>query len=169
MFLVEHKNTGKKYAMKRVPKSFLKSQKSIIKAQNERSILETNNHPFMVRLHYAFQDDKHLYYIINFAEGGELFTLLQHKGVFSEKTVKLYAAELVLVLQYMHNSNIHYNDLKLENVLIGRDGHILLVDFGLSKYGLEAISTCGTLEYLSPEALTERRAGFAGDWWALVC
>ena len=168
MFLVEHRATGQRYAMKRVPKSFLKNQKSVIKAQNERSILEMNQHPFMVDLYYAFQDEKHLYYIINFAEGGELYTLLQHKGVFCKRMVQMYTAELVLTLQYMHTRNIHYNDLKLENILIGRDGHILLVDFGLSHYGLEAVSTCGTLEYLSPEALTERRAGFAGDWWALV-
>ena len=125
MFLVEQRTFHTKYAMKRVSKLHLESQKDIRMAETERKILEMNNHPFIINLHYAFQTEKFLYYVMDFAEGGELFTLLKRKGKFSEKVVQQYAAEIVLALGHLHSNDILYSDLKLENLLIDSDGHFI--------------------------------------------
>lgn len=154
--------------MKRVAKSQLESAKDIQRAENERKIMEMNNHPFIINLHYAFQTDKFLYYVMDFAEGGELFTILRHKGKLSEKIVQQYAAEIILALAHLHSNNILYSDLKLENLLIDRDGHILLTDFGLSQINRENYSVVGTREYLAPESILNKTVTKAVDWWALV-
>ena len=137
-------------------------------ARDERKIMEMNNHPFIINLHYAFQTKKFLYYVMDFAEGGELFTMLRHKGKFSEKVVQLYAAEIVLALSYLHSNDILYGDLKLENLLLDGKGHILLTDFGLSQTNRENYASWGTREYLAPESLLKQKITKAVDWWALV-
>lgn len=168
VFLVEHLSFGSRFAMKRVAKSLLKSAEDIHHVLNERKIMETANHPFIISLHYAFQSDKFLYYVIDFAEGGELFTTLRRRGTFSERIVQLYAAEIVLALSHLHSNNILYSDLKLENLLIDSDGHIKLTDFGLSQVNCNQYTIRGTREYLSPEALLKKSISTAVDWWALV-
>ena len=168
MFLVEHQILKIRFAMKRVAKSQLETEKDMLRAENERKILGMNNHPFIINLHYAFQTDKFLYYILDFAEGGELFTMLRRKGKFSEKVVRQYAAEIILALSHLHSNDILYSDLKLENLLIDSEGHILLTDFGLSQINRENYSIVGTREYLAPESLLKKPISKAVDWWALV-
>ena len=154
--------------MKRVSKLHLESQKDIRMAETESKILEMINHPFIINLHYAFQTEKFLYYVMDFAEGGELFTLLKRKGKFSEKVVQQYAAEIVLALGHLHSNDILYSDLKLENLLIDSDGHILLTDFGLSQMNCPNYSVVGTREYMAPESILNKPITKAIDWWALV-
>lgn len=168
VFLVEHLALNSLFALKRVAKDQLETDKDVRRALNERRILQTANHPFIINLHFAFQTDKFLYYVIDFANGGEMFTLLRRKGAFSESAVKLYAAEIILALSHLHNNKTLYSDLKLENLLLDSEGHILLTDFGLSQIDCEKYSIAGTREYLSPEALRGKTATKAVDFWALV-
>ena len=154
--------------MKQLSKSHFTSAKGYLRVKEERKIMGMNNHPFIVSLRCAFQCDNYLYYVMDLAEGGELFTMLKAKGKFDEETVKLYAAEIVLALEYLHNNKILYSDLKLENLLIDADGHILLTDFGLSQIEKGTFEAYGTREYMAPEAILKRPVTMAVDWWAMV-
>ena len=102
----------------------------------EREIITTLDHPFIVKLQYAFQDRVNLYMVMEFINGGELFYHLHksNRNGFPYETVKFYAAQLVLMLEYLHNQDIIYHDLKPENILIDAQGYLRLIDFGLSRY-----------------------------------
>ncbi|KAH8334843.1 hypothetical protein KR067_002756, partial [Drosophila pandora] len=130
--------------------------------------------PFLVSLHYAFQSSTKLYLVLDFAKGGELFTHLYHSEHFEESRVKIYIAEVVLALEQLHQLGIIYRDIKLENILLDGDGHIVLSDFGLSKIltaenEYRAHSFCGTLEYMAPEIIRTGPPGHdsAVDWWSV--
>ena len=123
------------------------------------------DNPFIVKLHYAFQTKFKLYLILDFMIGGiflyiyvnlgELFFHLKRAFRFTEDKAKFYSAEIILSLDYLHNKGIIYRDLKPENVLLGKDGHLKITDFGLSKShmkeGEKATTICGTYEYMAPE------------------
>ncbi|KAJ3041909.1 Ribosomal protein S6 kinase beta-1 [Rhizophlyctis rosea] len=135
---------------------------------HERSILEDIRHPFIVNLFYAFQTPQKLYLILTYASGGELFTYLAKERMFSDSEACFYLAELVLALEHLHELGIIYRDLKPENVLLSKSGHILLTDFGLSKVALDARTVCGTTEYMAPEILDEKLPyDRAVDYWSL--
>jgi len=111
-------------------------------------------------LKYAFQDDDHLYLIVNYMNGGELFYHLRNVSKFNLETTKFYSAELLMGLKDLHDLNIIYRDMKPENILLNRKGHLKLTDFGLSKIILDddrAYSLCGTPEYLAPEIITSKK------------
>jgi serine/threonine protein kinase len=109
---------------------------------------------------------------MEFVNGGELFYHLQQVGRFDENRARFYTAETILALDYLHKAGIVYRDVKPENILIDREGHIRLTDFGLSKGGLNengglTESFCGTSEYLAPEIIKEKSYGFSVDWYSL--
>lgn len=118
-------------------------------------ILERLNHPFIVKLHFAFQTPERLYFVIDFLNGGELFFHLRKEQRFSESRARFYAAEITLALGCLHQNGIIYRDLKPENVILDSEGHIKLTDFGLSKLAVSGdkltYTFCGTPEYLAPE------------------
>lgn len=135
----------------------------------ERNILVDVEHPFIVKLHYAFQTAGKLYLILDFLRGGDLFSRLSKEVMFTEEDVKFYLAELALALNHLHSLGIIYRDLKPENILLDSDGHIALTDFGLSKQPLQegkAYSFCGTVEYMAPEVVNRKGHTFAADWWS---
>jgi len=124
----------------------------------------------MGKLHYAFQTEASLFLILDFVNGGELFFHLKQKGRFSENLARLYSAEIGSALHYLHGMDVVYRDLKPENLLINRDGHIIITDFGLSKEidgDGKTHTFCGTPEYLAPEILKGEPHSFAVDWWSL--
>ena len=139
----------------------------------EREImLSMGHHPFIVNLDFAFQTDTDLYFVLEYVGGGSLMTLLRRSPELKESQVKFYAGEILLGLEALHMSNIVYRDLKLENVLIGSDGHCVLTDFGLSAKLKPEQSTVrsfsGTAIYLAPEILTDDEGvghGKSVDWW----
>lgn len=137
----------------------------------ERDILEKVKNPYIVGLHYAFQTETKLYFIIDFLNGGELFTYLRKETRFQEMRAKIYAAEIIDALGCLHSNGIIYRDLKPENVLLDKEGHIRITDFGLSKQGMgindQTHSFCGTPEYLAPEIIKGTGHGRGADWWSL--
>ncbi|CAD8060970.1 unnamed protein product [Paramecium sonneborni] len=171
VMLVQHKMTKKNYAMKILRKDIIQEKGQQVHTMNERQILEVAQHPFIVQLHYAFQTPEKLYLVTDFLVGGELFYHLRKSKKFSEDRMKLYAAELILALDYLHQKGIIYRDLKPENILIGADGHIKLTDFGLSRINLKegerTYTFCGTPEYLAPEILLGQGHDQSADWWSL--
>jgi len=169
---VKLKDSGDVFAMKVIDKKFIVEKNEVEHTMSERNILSKMNHPFLMKLFFAFQTDDKLYLVLEFVNGGELYYHLQLTGSFTPDRTRFYSAEMVLALEYLHKSGIIYRDLKPENVLIDGDGHIKITDFGLSKEGLIGFNSrtntfCGTPEYLAPEVLLGKEYTVAVDYWSL--
>ncbi|XP_066228960.1 ribosomal protein S6 kinase alpha-2 isoform X4 [Saccopteryx leptura] len=166
---VKGPDAGQLYAMKVLKKATLKVRDRV-RSKMERDILAEVNHPFIVKLHYAFQTEGKLYLILDFLRGGDLFTRLSKEVMFTEEDVKFYLAELALALDHLHSLGIIYRDLKPENILLDEEGHIKITDFGLSKEAIDhdkrAYSFCGTVEYMAPEVVNRRGHTQSADWWS---
>ena len=174
VLLVRHRITGILYAQKQFTKASLTVHKRLVEqTKTERAILESVNcHPFVVKLFYAFQDHEKLYLILEYAQGGELFTHLAMERMFTEDVAAFYMAEMVLALEHLHhNVGVIYRDLKPENCLLDAEGHLVLTDFGLSKVAVGGEDRCnsslGTIEYMAPEVIQGKPYGKACDWWSL--
>lgn len=174
VLLVRHVVTGKLYAQKQFRKASITVHKKLVEqTKTERMVLESvNRHPFVVKLFYAFQDHEKLYLILEYAQGGELFTHLAMERMFEEDAAAFYMAEMVLALEHLHqNVGVLYRDLKPENCLLDTQGHLLLTDFGLSKIAVNDDDRCnsslGTIEYMAPEVVQGKPYGKACDWWSL--
>ena len=167
---VRKKDTNEIFAMKTLCKNVIEERNLIEHTIAEKSILEKLQHPFIVGLHYAFQTSRKLHLVLDFLSGGELFYHMQNTGRLGEDRARFYTAEIGLALGHIHSHNIIYRDLKPENVVLDKDGHVCLTDFGLAKTnvrGCSAKTFCGTPEYLAPEFLTATAHGKEVDWWSL--
>ena len=171
VLLVKKVGSNEELALKMLRKDFIIKRKQLEHTRTERRVLEIINHPFIVRLRYAFQNPKKLYLVMDYCPGGELFFHLQRSFKFDEGLTKFITSQIVLALEELHKHKIIYRDLKTENVLIDIDGYIKLTDFGLSKENINdmysAHSFCGTPEYFAPEMITKIGHGMPVDWWAL--
>uniref|UniRef100_A0A672ICF8 non-specific serine/threonine protein kinase n=1 Tax=Salarias fasciatus TaxID=181472 RepID=A0A672ICF8_SALFA len=162
-------DAGQLYAMKVLKKAaIVQKAKTTEHTRTERQVLEhIRQSPFLVTLHYAFQTQSKLHLILDYVSGGEMFTHLYQRDHFSEEAVRIYIGEIILALEHLHKLGIVYRDIKLENILLDSEGHIVLTDFGLSKEFLEeeerTYSFCGTIEYMAPEIIR----GKSVDWWSL--
>ncbi|CAD8149198.1 unnamed protein product [Paramecium octaurelia] len=161
----------KQYAMKILKKEDINTSNIMKSAQIEKDVLKMMNHPFIVKLNWAFQTSDHLYLVMDLCSGGDLATHLELLSSFPEAVVKIFAAEITLALEALHSQGIIFRDLKPENVVLDSDGHALLTDFGLSKSGIDEEilnqSFCGTLAYLAPEMLMKKGHGRQVDWYML--
>jgi protein-serine/threonine kinase len=171
VLLVKKNDTEEVFAMKMLKKDYIARRNQIEHTRTERSILEKVNHPYIVKLRYAFQNPKKLYFVLEYCPGGELFFHLSRAGKFEEPRALFYAACVVLALEHLHRINVVYRDLKPENILIDSQGYAKITDFGLSKENImdnaSARTFCGTPEYLAPEVLARQGHGKAVDWWSL--
>jgi len=168
---VRKKDTGRIFAMKVLNKKNILDNGELEHTKTEKNILQKLIHPFLVNLNYSFQTADKLYFIMDYINGGELFYHLQKEHKFTSERVRFYCGEIVLGLEYLHNSGVIYRDLKPENILLTDDGHICMTDFGISKEGLlsdndRTATFCGTPEYLAPEVLEGNGYGKAVDWWS---
>lgn len=173
VLLVKQRATGRLYAQKQFKKASLVVHKKLVEqTKTERQILESvNRHPFVVKLFYAFQDHEKLYLILEYGQGGELFTHLSTEKMFSETVAAFYMAEMLLAISHLHNDlGVVYRDLKPENCLLDAEGHLLLTDFGLSKVAVDPSDECnsilGTVEYMAPEVILGKKYGKTVDWWS---
>lgn len=123
VFKVKLSKTGEIFAMKAISKSYLLKTKQLKYAQNECKILREMNNPFVIKMHYAFQTPQHLYFVLDYCEGGDLSIHIAKKEMFEEYEAKFYLAELILAIEYLHAKDIIYRDLKPENVLLCMDAH----------------------------------------------
>jgi len=168
---VRKKDTERIYALKIIKKADVVARNEIEHMIAERQVLAQMHHPYIVNLKFSFQSEDKLYLVLSFVNGGELFHHLQEAGRFDEYRSKFYAAELLTALEYLHNYNIIYRDVKPENILLDYSGHIALCDFGLCKLhmtkGEKTNTFCGTPEYLAPELLVGDGYTNVVDWWTL--
>lgn len=170
------RDCGLLYAVKIMRKAEIMRAGKVPQVFTELSILAKVHHPFLIKLHYAFQSvcirqNSAVFLVLDFCPGGELFHHLKVRGRLSEAEARFYFAEVLLALGYLHECDILYRDLKPENVLLDAEGHIVLTDFGVSREGVSSLSVrksfCGSPEYMTPEML--RGAGYtrAVDFYSL--
>merc|ERR1711871_565214 len=166
--LVKYRKDNKWMAMKILKKAEIIRLKQVEHIKAEKTILGSINHPFIVNMYGAFQDERCLYMLMEYVIGGELFSHLRRAGRFTNEVTKFYAGEIVLAFDYLHKMDIVYRDLKPENLLLDQDGHVKITDFGFAKRVEDRTWTlCGTPEYLAPEIIQSKGHGKAVDWWAL--
>uniref|UniRef100_A0A7S4L655 cAMP-dependent protein kinase n=1 Tax=Paramoeba aestuarina TaxID=180227 RepID=A0A7S4L655_9EUKA len=168
VWVVKHRKSEKFFALKQMRKKDIVRLRQVEHIANEKNILMSVKHPFIVNMYASFQDAGHLYMLLEYVQGGELFSHLRKAGRFSAGVTRFFAAEITLALDYLHSQEIVYRDLKPENLLIDADGHVKITDFGFAKIVPDRTWTlCGTPEYLAPEIIQSKGHGKAVDWWAL--
>ncbi|XP_069591966.1 microtubule-associated serine/threonine-protein kinase 2 isoform X2 [Ranitomeya imitator] len=186
VYLVRHKESRQRFAVKKINKQNLILRNQVQQAFVERDILTFAENPFVVSMFCSFETKRHLCMVMEYVEGGDCATLLKNIGALPVDMARMYFAETVLALEYLHNYGIVHRDLKPDNLLITSMGHIKLTDFGLSKIGLMSLTTnlyeghiekdtrefldkqvCGTPEYIAPEVILRQGYGKPVDWWAM--
>ncbi|KAJ3205990.1 camp-dependent protein kinase catalytic subunit [Dinochytrium kinnereticum] len=168
VFLVRLKtSTGRYYALKAIKKSDVLRLKQEKQVMNEKNILKNIRHSFIVELYQTFQDTFYLYMVMEYIDGGDLFSYLRKIQRFAEEDAKFYVCEVLISLQYLHSENIVYRDLKPENILLDTTGHIKLADFGFAKIVRNTTqSFCGTPDYIAAEVVANHPYTKAVDWWS---
>ncbi|RPD63800.1 kinase-like protein [Lentinus tigrinus ALCF2SS1-6] len=167
--------TGQEYAIKRIDKAHLKRHQKEQTALAEKNTLVRlgSGHPGIVRLHWTFQDEWSLFFVLDLARNGELQTRITRLGSLSIECVRYYAAQIVDALGYMHSKGVIHRDLKPENLLLDDAFRIKITDFGTGKLldsGGEPTKTfVGTAQYVSPELLEHNESSKSSDFWALGC
>ena len=150
-------NNNEYYALKILSMHDVIRLKQVDHVKNEKNILTDIQHPFIVDMYWFHKDKSLLYMLFPYICGGELFSYLRSAGRFNSSTSMFYAVEIVSALDYLHSLNIVYRDFKPENLLLDRDGHIKITDFGFAKKVTDRTWTlCGTPEYLAPEIIQVR-------------
>lgn len=186
VFLVKHKQTRQRFAMKKISKNNLILRNQVEQVFAERDILSFADNPFVVSMCCSFETKKHLCLVMEYVEGGDCATLLKNIGPLPAEMAQFYFAETVLAVEYLHSYGIVHRDLKPDNLLITALGHIKLTDFGLSKMGLMSLATTlyegyidretrqfsdkqvfGTPEYIAPEVILRQGYGKPVDWWSM--
>ncbi|XP_064781721.1 rho-associated protein kinase 2-like isoform X1 [Oncorhynchus masou masou] len=173
--LVRHKASQKVYAMKQLSKFEMIKRSDSAFFWEERDIMAFSNSPWVVQLCCAFQDDLHLYMVMEYMPGGDLVTLTMNYDM-PEKWVRFYTAEVVLALDAIHSMGFIHRDVKPDNILLDQNGHLKLADFGtcmkMDSTGMVHCDTAvGTPDYISPEVLKSQGGdGYYGrecDWWSV--
>lgn len=163
-----HKQSNSVCAIKMLKKTEVIKLQQVEHMLSERRILSTLDHPFIVKLSGTFQDEKHLYMVLEYVVGGEFFTHLRKAGRFDATTCVFYSAQIVLAFEYLHAFDYIYRDLKPENLLLDRHGYLKITDFGFAKkVPFKTYTLCGTPEYIAPEVLLNKGHGKGVDWWTL--
>nr|CAD2173153.1 unnamed protein product [Meloidogyne enterolobii] len=173
VILSQYKPTSDYYAIKILKKGDILARYEVESLMVEKRILEiasSSKHPFLVNLFAGFQSREHVFFVMEYAMGGDLMRHI-HDDIFTEERACFYAACVLLGLEFLHTNKIVYRDLKLDNLILDKEGYVKLADFGLCKEGMgptDRTSTfCGTPEFLAPEVLTENSYTRAIDWWGL--
>ncbi|KAL9539199.1 hypothetical protein PS6_011305 [Mucor atramentarius] len=178
------KRTGKQYAIKRLDKAHIVKNNKVKYVMIERDALSRMNHPGIVKLYWTYKDNRSLYFVLDLAKNGELYTYIRRLAPFDLETTKFYAAEILLSIEHIHSRGVIHRDIKPENILLDDHLHIKVTDFGSAKIINEgesaasgdeentataARSFVGTAEYVSPELLRSDVVSKEADMWAFGC
>ncbi|CAG2171805.1 unnamed protein product, partial [Oppiella nova] len=167
---VKH-NRSLVFALKSCSKAFVRSTRQEQHINNERIVQRVaSKHQFVIKLYRTFKDDHNVYFLLEAALGGELWTLLRHRGAFEELSARFYIGCVVEALRYLHCHQIIYRDLKPENCILDKTGYLKITDFGFSKIltgGEKTWTFCGTPEYVAPEIILNKGHDQAVDFWSI--
>jgi CRP-like cAMP-binding protein len=169
VWLASHKKSGKVYALKMLNKRDIIGHHQVEGVIREKNIMTSIDHPFVITLVCTFQDDKHLYMLLELVQGGELFSVIhtETRDGIPNANSRFYAACILESLAHLHHRHITYRDLKPENILIDSLGYAILVDLGFAKIVMDKTYTlCGTPEYLAPEIILSKGHDKGVDYWA---
>ncbi|MCQ2816112.1 MAG: protein kinase [archaeon] len=166
---VSCKKYNKIFAMKEMSKTKIIDKRSEKSIKSERDLLSRMNHPFIINMHFAFQDKDNLYLVMDYLTGGDLRYHISKVRRFSEEQTKFFIACMLLGLEYCHFNNIIHRDIKPENLVLDSNGYVKVTDFGIAKIQRpgNAKETSGTPGYMSPEVMVAQDHTIAVDYFAI--
>ena len=166
---IQSKKTQKVFALKEMSKLKIIDKKSEKSINTEREFLSRLNHPFIVNMHYAFQDKENLYLVMDMLSGGDLRYHVSRYRKFSEEQTRFFIANMVYALQYIHSHNVIHRDIKPENLVLDEKGYVRITDFGIAKENLpdNSSETSGTPGYMAPEVMKAKNHSFPVDFFAI--
>ena len=166
---VQYKKTKEYFALKEMSKRKILDKKSEKSINSERKFLSTLNHPFIVNMHYAFQDNDNLYLVMDMLSGGDLRYHCSRYRTFSEEQTRFFIACITYSLEYIHFNNVIHRDIKPENLVLDDKGYVRITDFGIAKYNTadNSSETSGTPGYMSPEVMNAENHSFPADFFAI--
>ena len=166
---VQYKKTNEYFALKEMSKRKILDKKSEKSINSERKFLSILNHPFIVNMHYAFQDNDNLYLVMDMLSGGDLRYHCSRYRSFSEEQTRFFIACITYSLEYIHTNNVIHRDIKPENLVLDDKGYVRVTDFGIAKYNTadNSSETSGTPGYMSPEVMNGENHSFTADFFAI--
>ena len=166
---IQSKKTKNVYALKEMSKLKIIDKKSEKSINSEREFLSKLHHPFIVNMHYAFQDKENLYLVMDMLSGGDLRYHISRYKKFSEEQTRFFISNMIYALKYIHENNFIHRDIKPENLVLDENGYVRITDFGIAKENLpdNSSETSGTPGYMAPEVMKAKNHSFPVDFFAI--